>query len=146
MNQTDIVSSAAHAVEASKSLVGQQIDKQSTVLGNTLSQTARDLERISADLRSSGTIASAASVADWAAGYVDRAARYLANGDSDRFLSDLETLGRERPWAIAASAAALGFIAARVVKSSGARRYHATSYAGDYSYEDTFARTTPSAP
>jgi hypothetical protein len=56
----------------------------------------------------------------------------LSNGDTDRFIVDLETLGRERPWTIAASVATLGFLAARVVKASGARHLHAFGYAADY--------------
>jgi len=143
MNQSDIINSATQAVEASKNLVSRQVDRQATVLGGTLSQTARDLERIGSELRSSGAMATSAQLADWAARYIDRAATYLASGDSDRFLSDLETLGRKRPWTIAASAAALGFVAARVVKASGVRRHLATHDTGDYSSENTPARNSP---
>jgi hypothetical protein len=119
---------ATQAAQKSKNLLVQQVDRQSTALGNALSQTASDLRTVGSDLRSSGTIASAAQVADWAADYLDRAGPYLTYGDTDRFIADLETMGRERPWAIAASAAALGFIAARIVKSSSARRYHSSGY------------------
>ena len=123
MNQSDLVNAAAQAANTSKNVLGRQVDRQARALGSTLMQTARDLEQVGAHLRSSGTIPSAAEVADWAARYVDRAGAYLSAGDADRFVGDLERLGREQPWAIAASAAALGFIGARIVKSSGARRY-----------------------
>lgn len=128
MNQTDLVNAATQAANTSKNLIGQQVERQAKALGSTLTQTARDLEQVGTHLRSSGTIPRAAEFADWAAGYADRAGTYLSGGNADRFVGDLERLGREQPWAIAASAAALGFIGARIVKSSGARRYAADAY------------------
>jgi ElaB/YqjD/DUF883 family membrane-anchored ribosome-binding protein len=130
MNQTDIPAAAKRAAEKSKNLLAQQVDRQATALGASLSQTARDLEAIGQQLSQSGTIASAADLADRAAGYVDRAGRYLQNGNTDRFIEDVETFSRERPWAVAASAAALGFVAARIVKSSSARRFAETYSTG----------------
>jgi hypothetical protein len=147
MNQSDIVNAATQAAQKSKTFVGRQVDRQATALGATLTQTAHDLEQIGNNLRSSGTIGSAAQVADWAAGYVARAGTYLSSGDTDRFIADVETLSRERPWTIAASAAALGFMAARVVKSSSARRLRAPDYveysSGPYGYEGSVSSAAP---
>jgi hypothetical protein len=128
MNQTDLQDAAKRAAQTSKNLVAQQVDRQATALGASLLQTARDLEQIGQQLSQSGTIASAAELADQAARYVDRAGRYLQDGNTDRFLGDIESFSRERPWAVAASAAVLGFVAARIVKSSSARRFAQAAY------------------
>lgn len=128
MNQTDIQDAAKRAAKTSKNLLAQQVDRQSTAFGTSLSQTARDLEQIGRQLSQSGTIASAAELAERAASYVDRAGRYLQDGNTDRFIDDVEAFSRDRPWAVAASAAAVGFVAARIVKSSSARRFAETAY------------------
>jgi ElaB/YqjD/DUF883 family membrane-anchored ribosome-binding protein len=133
MNQTDIANVAAQAAQKSKTIVGREVERQAASLGKTLSQTARDLQQVGNNLRSNGTVGSAAQVADWAAGYVDRAGTYLSNGNSDRFIADIETTARERPWTIVTTAAALGFLAARVVKSSSVRRYAGSGYDGNFS-------------
>jgi ElaB/YqjD/DUF883 family membrane-anchored ribosome-binding protein len=127
MNQTDIVHAATQAAQTSKTLLGRQVDRQAASIGSTLTQTARDLQQVGSNLRANGTIASAADVADWAASYVSRAAQYLTNGTSETFIVDLETFARERPWTVAASAAAVGFVAARVVKSSSIWRFSEAS-------------------
>jgi hypothetical protein len=129
MSQIDIQAAATQAARKSKSILGRQVERQAAAMGSTLTQTARDLEQISAQLSESATISLAADLADRAAGYVGSAGRYLENGNADQFIDDLERLSRSRPWVVAASAAAVGFVAARIVKSSSARRFAHTSYA-----------------
>jgi len=124
MNTTDMRDAAVQAVAQSKNIVARQIDRQAATLGTTLSQTARDLEQIGTHLAQNGAVASAGELAQRASMYVDRAADYLQTGNTDDFIADLETLARERPWAVAASTAVLGFVAARIVKSSSARRFY----------------------
>ncbi len=146
MNQSTLGNAANTAARKSKNLLVQQIDRQANALGKTVEQTAHDLEHIGSQLRESGTIGGAAQLADWAARYVSTAATYLQQGNTDRFIADLETLGRERPWAITATAAAAGFIAARVIKSSSARRLkdgYVESYGNDYAFaSDAIAPAT----
>jgi hypothetical protein len=132
MNQATLSDAAGTAVLKSKAFIAGQIERQARTLGTTISQTAHDLEAVGVQLRRSDTISGAAQVADWAARYVAVAGTYLQSGDTDRFLTDLETLGRQRPWAVAASTAVLGFVAARVIKSSSVRRYQRGDY-GDAS-------------
>jgi hypothetical protein len=132
MNQATLSDAAGTAVQKSKSFIAGQIERQAHTLGTTISQTAHDLEAVGSHLRQTDTISGAAPVADWAARYVAVAGTYLQSGDTDRFLTDLETFGRQRPWAVAASTAVLGFVAARVIKSSSARRYQRGDY-GDAS-------------
>ncbi len=148
MNQTTITNAASAAAEKSKNIIVAQIDKQAHVLGTTVTQTARDLEQVGNQLRQSGTIGSAAQLADWAAGYVQTAGAYLENGDTAAFISDLEGFSRQRPWAVAASAAVLGFAAARVIKSASVRRSkssdYVAKYSDDYAYESASVNPTSS--
>ena len=62
-------------------------------------------------------------VADRAAEQVERAGAYLRDNDADTLLGDVERVGREQPWAVAAAAFALGLVAARALKASSAKRY-----------------------
>ena len=96
----------------------------------SVTQTARDLEQVGNQLRQSGTIGGAAQLADWAAGYVQTAGSYLEHGDTAAFIADLESFSRQRPWAVVASAAALGFAAARSSKARALRRSKATNVSG----------------
>ncbi len=144
MDQTTVNNVATNVVATSKSLIARQIDQQAHALGGRVSQTARDLDSVGKQLRASDTISSAASVAEWAAQYVRGIGEYLTSGDTDRFISDVETFGRERPLAVAASAAALGFAAARVVKSSSARRFYYPQYGGRYEGGDSYDRASGS--
>jgi hypothetical protein len=117
-------SNSGTAAQKSKSFIAGQIDRQARTLGRAISQTVHDLEEeVGSHLRQSDTISSAAQVANWAARYVAMAGTNLQSGDTDRFIADLETFGRQRPWAVAAAAALLGFVGARVIKSSSVGRY-----------------------
>ncbi len=141
MNQTTLTNAANTAAEKSKNILVTQVDRQAHALGSTVTQTARDLEQIGDQLRQSGTIASAAQLADWAAKYVATAGTYLENGSVDRFIADLEAFSRDRPWAVAASTAVVGFVASRIVKSSSAKRLNTSGY-GEYGYTGNSAAST----
>jgi hypothetical protein len=151
MSQRDIQAAVQRAAQQSKSILGRQVDRQAATMGSNLSQTARDLEQISAHLSQRGGISLAAELADRAAMYIDRAGRYLQDGNSDQFVGDVESFTRERPWVVAASTAVLGFIAARIVKSSSARRFTGAVHGAtsrDVRLPDTAALQTelPAAP
>jgi ElaB/YqjD/DUF883 family membrane-anchored ribosome-binding protein len=132
MNQSDIVNAAAQAAQRSKNILTRQADRQLAMIGATLAETAGELRDVGSDLRASKTIGGAAEAADWAADYVSAAATYFSAGNAERLITDAESFARERPWTLAASAAALGFVAARIVKSSSARRYAQAAYDLDY--------------
>ena len=148
MNQTTLTNAAGIAAEKSKNIITDQIDRQVHTFGANVTQTARDLEQVGEQLRQSGMISSAAQLADWAAGYADRAGSYLSRGTTQSLIADLETFSRDRPWVVAASTAALGFAAARVVKSSSVRRFKSSAYVerfdGDYGFESSTVNPTSS--
>lgn len=68
----------------------------------------------------------AAKVAEQAAEQVERLAGYLTGSGSDRFLSDIERFGRQRPWAAAGIGVVTGFVGARFVKASSESRYESS--------------------
>lgn len=123
MHQSDIHDAASQAVERSKSFLSGQIDQRSTHVGRAISATADDLRQVGDEMRRSGSIGSAAALADRGAEFIDRIGRYLQDADSDRLIADIESFGRQRPWAVAAGALLVGFAASRVLKASSARRY-----------------------
>ena len=49
--------------------------------------------------------------------------QYLQAADAERILADVESFARRRPWLTAGAAAAVGFVASRLVKASSERRY-----------------------
>ncbi len=106
--------------------VREQLNSRSTQLGEQAASLGRAIRK-SADLLDNENNALGATAANWAAERVERAAGYLTNSDSNRFLGDLEDFGRQRPWAAGALGAALGFVGARFLKASSENRYD-TSY------------------
>ncbi|GAC1423088.1 MAG: hypothetical protein NVSMB5_16830 [Candidatus Velthaea sp.] len=120
----DVQAAADQATQKAKGFLSEQVDQRSTVIGQTISQTAVDLRQIATHLRESAAGDAAAKLADNAAQYVERVGRYLQDVDGDKLMHDLETYSRERPWVIATGALLTGFAASRVLKSASARRYY----------------------
>ena len=120
---------AAQAQDKLQSTAGQvqtrvreQLNDRSTHVGSEIAQRASDLRSVGETLRERGEDGPARA-ADQLAGYVERAGGYLRENDADRFLADLEDLGRRQPMAIAAGGLALGYMASRFLKASGRSRY-----------------------
>jgi hypothetical protein len=94
-----------------------ELDNRSTQAGEQVSSTANAFRRVGEELRSEqkdGPARLAEEVADRA----ERVGRYLTESDGERILRDLERFARRRPWLIALSGAAAGFLASRFVKAS----------------------------
>jgi ElaB/YqjD/DUF883 family membrane-anchored ribosome-binding protein len=102
-----------------------QLDARSTQAGDQAASVARALRKAGEQLESEGS-SSGANVVEQAADRVERLAGYLSGSSSDRFLADLESFSRQRPWTAGAIAAALGFVGARFLKASSESRYGAT--------------------
>jgi len=124
----------------------EQLDTRSTQLGEQVTSFAEALRKAADHLREQGN-EPGAKAAGSAAGQVERLSEYLTDSSSDRFLRDLETFGRRRPWAAGGVGAVLGFVAARFVKASSENRYESSRLAA-YDAElplsrDAEAATTP---
>ena len=101
--------------------VRDQLDSQSTRLGEQVTPFAQALRETGTHLQEDGQ-SSGAKAAKGAADQAERLASYLKESDSDRILGDVEDFARRRPWMACAVGFATGFVAARFLKASAARR------------------------
>jgi len=109
--------------------VRQQLDTRSSRAGQQVTATAAAIRRVGQQLRSEGNDGTA-NYADQVADRAERLGNYLAHGDADRLLRDVENFARRQPLLTALSGTALGFLASRFLKASSASRYR-QSYAHD---------------
>ncbi len=108
----------------------EQIDQRSTNAGEQVHSTANDVRGVAEELRRQGK-ETPARLAEQVADRVDSLGSYLRNADGERMLGDVERYARRQPWAVAAGAVALGFVASRFLKASSGRRYESSSTTGD---------------
>ncbi len=94
-----------------------QVDTRSTQAGEELASLAEAVRTTSDQLRSQGK-ERPAKLTEQAAERAERLGGYLQESDGERIVSDVENFARRQPWLIAAAFAALGFLAARLVKAS----------------------------
>ena len=109
--------------------VRQQLDTRSSQAGEQVSATADAIRRVGQQLRSEGNDGMA-RYADEVADRAERLGNYLAHGDADRLLRDVENFARRQPLLTALGGAAFGFLASRFLKASSANRYR-QSYSQD---------------
>jgi hypothetical protein len=130
---TDTSSSAGQAKEQAKQQVQQaggqakdklreQVGQRSTQAGERVGSTAQDVRSVAEELRRQGKD-QPAKLAEQAADRVERVGGYLKESDADRIMRDVESFGRQKPWAVALGGLALGFAASRFLKASSAQRY-----------------------
>ncbi len=124
MNQLDISGAAQQAADQTKSFLSKQVDERSTMIGEQISSTARDLRTVGDQVEATGVSGEgAARLARFGADTIEGIGTYLQDADMDRLIVDLESFTRKRPWAVAAGALTLGFAASRLLKSTSAQRY-----------------------
>jgi ElaB/YqjD/DUF883 family membrane-anchored ribosome-binding protein len=102
-----------------------QVDQRSTQAGDQVHQHASDLRDVAQQLREQGK-EGPAKIADQVAERAERAGSWMKDSDADRILGDVEDFGRRQPWAVVASAFAIGFVASRFLKASSRDRYQAS--------------------
>ena len=127
MQTSDVREAAQSAADLSKSFLDRQISERTTQLGTEIGSLARDLRIIGDGLKSNAATEPAAQYVERGADVVANVADYLRAADTERLITDLETLARERPWSVAAAALALGFAGSRFLKTSSTRRYRASA-------------------
>jgi hypothetical protein len=98
----------------------EQVDVRTTQAGERVGATAGDVRSVADELRRQDT---PAQYAEQAADRAERVGTYLKDSDGDTILRDVEDMARRQPWAVAAGAVAVGFVAARVMKASSTERY-----------------------
>lgn len=108
-----------------KGRVRDEVDRRSTDAGQRVAAAAGDARSVGAELRKQGKDRPA-QLADQVAERAERVGGYLQQSDADRILRDVEDFGRRQPWAVAAGAFAIGFVASRFLKASSRNRYEAS--------------------
>jgi vacuolar-type H+-ATPase subunit H len=95
-------------------------DRKSEV-AQGLSDVAHAVLQTGESLRGQGadTYGKYAEITDQAANLVDKASGYLRDTSVDRMIGEVESFGKREPVLFLVGAAALGFMAARFLKSSG---------------------------
>ncbi len=122
---------------------GEQVKSQ---LANQKHEAAQRMTPVQTALRETGQQlrkqgqGPVAEYADKAADQVERFAGYLRENDVDRLLNDARGFARRNPTVFLGSAAALGFLATRFLKSSSEE-----GASGDYGYSGTPAATSRAA-
>jgi ElaB/YqjD/DUF883 family membrane-anchored ribosome-binding protein len=117
---------AKQAAGQARERVRDQVDQRSTQAGEQVTSQASDIRTVAQKLREEGKD-KPAQLAEQAADRVESVGSYLTRADADTILHDIEDFGRQRPWAIIAAGAALGFAASRFLKASSSDRYYSRS-------------------
>jgi hypothetical protein len=101
----------------------RQIESRSVDSGRRIRRAAQRLRTLANQLRQAPSTAGAANFADRGAGAVDRVGPYLERANLEQMIADAERFGRRKPLALATAGIAVGMLAARLLKSTAARRW-----------------------
>jgi ElaB/YqjD/DUF883 family membrane-anchored ribosome-binding protein len=112
----------AEVSQQARGRVQEQLDKRSSELAGQITSTAGDLRTVGEELRRQGKD-TPAKLTDQVADKAEQLGGYLERSDASTILSDVESWGRQRPWAVIAGGLAVGFVASRFLKASSSRRY-----------------------
>lgn len=110
-------SPARQANQSVKEQMTRQLDDRSTMVGQQVAALGQAMRDMGTQLRSNGNDAPA-RMSEQAASRVERLGRYLRDTDGRRILTDIEDVGRGRPWLLAAAGMTAGVLAARFLKAS----------------------------
>ena len=122
-----VKSSASDALETATNKAAEKLEQQKSNLTSGLTSVASGIREMGTSLASPGSdnqfarIASEASSV--AAKGIDRAADYFDQHDLNAMYHDVEDLARRNPAIFLGGAFALGFLAARFLKSTKPRRF-----------------------
>jgi ElaB/YqjD/DUF883 family membrane-anchored ribosome-binding protein len=115
---------AVEARQQTRDRVRQQIDSRSSRAGEQMTRTSSALRQTAQQLRGDEQ-EQQANVLDAVAERTERLGRYLNETNGEQLLRDVERMARQRPWLVAGGGAVVGLVAARFLKASSSRRYHA---------------------
>jgi hypothetical protein len=134
---------AQQARQQAGNLANRGTEQVKSQLANQKHEAAQRMTPVQTALRETGQQlrkqgqGPVAEYADKAADQVERFAGYLRENDVDRLLNDARGFARRNPTVFLGSAAALGFLATRFLKSSSEE-----GASGDYGYRGTPAATS----
>lgn len=120
---------AGEVLDQAKNQTKSWAEERKQAMAQSLSTVADAVMQTSESLRGQGSdTGKVADFTDRAAEYADKAAGYLRDTSVDQMIGQVEDFGRREPVMFLVGAAALGFLAARFLKSSS------RSVQGVYSY------------
>ncbi len=118
-------STAAGAYGTATSKAAEKLEEQKGSLTSGLTTVADSIRKFTQNLgeegSESGLSESAATYGDTAADKIEQAAKYFERHDVEAIYHDVEQLARQNPAIFIGGAFALGFLAARFLKSSSSR-------------------------
>ena len=151
-----IRSKAADLAASAKEQADRQFESRMGTVSSEISSIAAALRRAGDELRRENGSSMGASVITTIAERVERFGASTSGRDLDSVLDDVQRLARRNPAAFAGTAAAIGFLAARFLKSSSpawTRSHHEElapreytpgfTSASDLGFETSTGSTTP---
>jgi vacuolar-type H+-ATPase subunit H len=139
-----VVEQAKETASSAKEQVGDRLSRlvqdRSTETGEQAIRIADSIRQSVGSMREQGQDAPA-RMAEQAADRVQALGLYLRDNDGDHILRDVEDFARRQPLAVAAGAFALGFLGARFLKASSARRQESQPTTGP-TFDDRFTPAT----
>lgn|SRR5579863_72289 len=100
-----------------RGIVMDQVDRGTTIAGNWVREYAANVRTVSGALRNDGYDATA-DLVETAADKMNGFSSYLIDNGGERVVHDVEELARRRPVATAAVGLIVGWLGARLLKSS----------------------------
>jgi hypothetical protein len=140
-----VVGQVQETASSAKEQVGDRftrmVQERSNQTGEQAVQMAETIRQNATSMREQGQDGPA-RFAEQAADRVQAVGMYLRDNDGDRILSDVEDFARRQPVVVAAGAFALGFLGARFLKASSAKRQASRQTTGP-TFEERFEPATP---
>lgn len=121
--------------DTTRARIEEEVARRSTDVGSAAREVASAVRRTSEQLRGEGKTFPADVVEKTADG-IERAGVYLEDADAERVMQDVRSIGRRRPWLFVSAGAAVGFAAARLLRSSGPNGSGGRGVVGSGLYED----------
>ena len=100
----------------------KQIESRTAESGRRIRTTAQTLRTVADELRDDPATSPAADFADRGAEVIERIGSYVEQTPLTQMIADAEQFSHEQPWVVASAGIAAGMLAARLVKSTAARR------------------------
>lgn len=117
-SDTPVAVTIRRARTIGQTLLGTQLKKQATFLGDSVAEISETLEEVALDFKTRETGTWIAPAFDYAATRVGAVADYLRAGTGERFSADFTRYAGQQPAVVAAAALVSGFALARILRVS----------------------------
>lgn len=114
-----------------QSLLGTQVRKQATLLGDSIGEFGDTLSEVALEFEQRGKGAWVAPACDYVATRVNSVAGYLRSGSNEDFVRDFGAFAGRQPAVVGAAALASGFALARILRLAIEETTGGSSYGGN---------------